>query len=45
MKLRFSALNMTGENRSRFWRTPNNWYSDERDNGQEYVLEFRFATQ
>jgi len=45
MKLRFTAQNLTGENRSRYWYTPRTWYSDERDNGKEYVLEFRFATQ
>ena len=44
VKVRFTANNLTGENRSRFWNTPVTWYSDERDNGQEYVLEFRFAS-
>jgi iron complex outermembrane receptor protein len=44
MKVRFTAQNLTGENRSRFWYTPGRYYSDERDNGQEYVLELRFST-
>ena len=45
MKLRFTANNLTDERRTRYWDTPLNWYSDERDNGQEYVLELRFATR
>ncbi|MGD9265695.1 MAG: TonB-dependent receptor, partial [Lysobacterales bacterium] len=44
IKLRFSALNLTGENRARFWYTPGAYFSDERDNGQEYVLEIRYAS-
>jgi TonB-dependent receptor len=44
MKLRFSANNLTDENRERFWYTPGQYFSDERDNGQEYVLEFRYAS-
>ena len=41
MKVRFSANNLTDERRERFWDTPGQWYSDERDNGRAYVLEFR----
>ena len=44
MKVRFSANNLTEENRERYWDTPNKWYSDERDNGREFVLEFRYAS-
>jgi outer membrane receptor protein involved in Fe transport len=44
MKVRFSANNLTDERRRRYWDTPTTWYSDERDNGQEFVLEFRYAS-
>jgi TonB-dependent receptor len=44
MKLRFTANNLTEEHRSRFWQTPARWYSDERDNGREFVLEFRYSS-
>lgn len=45
MKVRFTANNLTEENRSRFWYTPNNWFSDERHNGRTYVFEFRITTK
>jgi TonB-dependent receptor len=44
MKIRFSANNLTEERRSRYWDTATTWFSDERDNGREYVLEFRYAS-
>ena len=44
IKVRFSANNLTEERRSRYWDTPSQWYSDERDNGREYVLEFRYTS-
>jgi len=44
MKIRFSANNLTDERRSRYWDTPGQYFSDERDNGREYVLEFRYAS-
>ena len=44
MKLRFTANNLTDERRTRFWNTPARYYSDERDNGRAFVLEFRYAS-
>jgi outer membrane receptor protein involved in Fe transport len=44
MKIRFTANNLTDERRTRFWDTPGQYYSDERDNGRAYVLEFRYAS-
>jgi TonB-dependent receptor len=44
MKVRFSANNLTEERRSRYWDTATQWFSDERDNGREYVLEFRYTS-
>jgi TonB-dependent receptor len=44
MKLRFTANNLTDERRTRYWDTPHQWYSDERDNGKSFVLEFRYAS-
>jgi TonB-dependent receptor len=44
MKIRFTAGNLTDENRSRYWNTPGRYFSDERDNGREYVLEFRYTS-
>ncbi len=44
LKIRFTASNLTDERRTRFWYTPAQWYSDERDNGQEYVLELRYTS-
>ena len=44
--LRFSANNLTGENRLRFWDTAGaNRFSDDRDNGQYYTLELRYRTR
>ncbi len=44
MKLRFTANNLTQEQRTRYWDVPSKVFSDERDNGLDYVLEFRFNT-
>jgi TonB-dependent receptor len=44
MKLRFTAGNLTDERRTRFWNTPGRYYSDERDNGRQYVVEFRYTS-
>ncbi len=44
MKVRLTANNLTDERRTRFWDTPSQWYSDERDNGKSFVLEFRYAS-
>jgi TonB-dependent receptor len=44
MKIRLSANNLTDERRTRFWNTPGQYYSDERDNGRTIVLEFRYAS-
>ncbi|MCW8926272.1 MAG: TonB-dependent receptor [Xanthomonadales bacterium] len=44
MKIRFTANNLTDVKRSRYWYTPGRYFSDERDNGQEYVLEFRYSS-
>jgi TonB-dependent receptor len=44
MKIRFTAANLTDERRTRIWYTPGRYFSDERDNGQEYVLEFRWTS-
>ena len=44
--LRFSANNLTGETRTRYWQTAgSNRFSDDRDNGQYYTLELRFRTR
>jgi outer membrane receptor protein involved in Fe transport len=44
--LRFSANNLTGENRIRFWDTVGiNRFSDDRDNGQYYTLELRYRSE
>jgi len=41
--LRFSANNLTGETRLRYWETAGtNRFSDDRDNGQYYTVELRF---
>jgi TonB-dependent receptor len=45
MKVRFTANNLTEERRERFWNTPGQYYSDERDNGRAFVLEFRYASE
>jgi TonB-dependent receptor len=43
--LRFSANNLTGETRTRFWDTAGtNRFSDDRDNGQYYTVELRFRS-
>ena len=42
-KVRFSANNLTDEHRTRYWGTPGQYFSDERDNGRTYVLEFRMS--
>lgn len=44
MKVRLSANNLTEERRGRYWDTPGQYYSDERDNGRTLVLEFRYAS-
>lgn len=44
MKVRFTANNLTDERRTRYWDTPAQYYSDERDNGRTYVLEFRYSS-
>ncbi len=44
MKVRFTANNLTDERRTRYWDTPGQYYSDERDNGRTYVLEFRYSS-
>jgi outer membrane receptor protein involved in Fe transport len=44
MKVRLTAANLTEERRTRFWNTPGRYYSDDRDNGREFVLEFRYAS-
>jgi len=44
MKIRLTANNLTEERRSRYWDTPGQYYSDERDNGRTLVLEFRYAS-
>ncbi|MEE4216363.1 MAG: TonB-dependent receptor [Xanthomonadales bacterium] len=43
--LRFSANNLTGENRLRYWNAPTQPFSDDRDNGQYYTLELRYRTR
>ena len=43
-KIRFSANNLTNEHRSRYWGTPGQYFSDERDNGRTYVLELRISS-
>ena len=41
--VRFSANNLTGETRRRYWQTVGtNRFSDDRDNGQYYTFEFRY---
>jgi iron complex outermembrane receptor protein len=45
MKVRFTANNLTEERRERYWNTPGQYYSDERDNGRAFVLEFRYASE
>jgi TonB-dependent receptor len=43
--LRFSANNLTGETRTRYWQTAGtNRFSDDRDNGQYYTLELRYRS-
>ena len=43
--LRFSANNLTGETRTRYWQTiSTNRFSDDRDNGQYYTLELRYRS-
>ena len=44
MKIRFTANNITDERRGRYWNTPGQYYSDERDNGRSVVLEFRYSS-
>jgi TonB-dependent receptor len=45
MLLRLSANNLTGVTRERYWQTAGtNKFSDDRDNGQYYTLEFRYAS-
>ncbi len=44
MKLRFTANNLTDERRGRYWDTPGRYYSDLRDNGRTFVLEFRYTS-
>ena len=44
--LRFSANNLTGETRTRYWQTTGiNRFSDDRDNGQYYTLELRYRSR
>jgi len=43
-KIRFSANNLTNEHRGRYWGTPGQYYSDERDNGRTYVIELRISS-
>jgi TonB-dependent receptor len=45
MKIRFTANNLTNEQRTRYWATPGRYYSDERDNGRTYVLELRISNK
>jgi outer membrane receptor protein involved in Fe transport len=46
MRLRLSANNLTGETRQRYWQqAATNRFSDDRDNGQYYTLEFRYNTR
>lgn len=42
--LRFSANNLTGEHRLRYWNAPTKPFSDDRDNGQYYTLELRYRS-
>jgi len=42
-KVRFSANNLTDEHRMRYWGTPGQYFSDERDNGRTFVLEVRMS--
>jgi len=42
--LRFSANNLTGETRLRYWSAPVKRFSDDRDNGQYYTLELRYRS-
>jgi len=42
--LRFSANNLTGETRLRYWNAPTKPFSDDRDNGQYYTLELRYRS-
>jgi iron complex outermembrane receptor protein len=43
--LRFSANNLTGETRTRYWNSPTKPFADDRDNGQYYTLELRFRSR
>ena len=43
-KIRFSAKNLTDEQRTRYWDSPGKYYSDERDNGRTYVIELRISS-